>query len=129
MPHGRSQVAGNATEHLDILLRPEDIRSSTRVIQDDLEHSARIAHWTIYHAEPKVQAGHRQNLEGKFPWRSYLACNISAIQIIGTGITGAQSEVSNDDQSILEFVFYRSDGTYCRVHPGIQNLFDAYVLL
>ena len=73
-----------------------------------------------------------RNLEPWFPWRSYVACHKNAHDVIGSGITVARAEFMDSTrdsnrggQNRLDFVFYRTDGTYCRLHPGKNSRDDA----
>jgi hypothetical protein len=73
-----------------------------------------------------------RNLEPWFPWRPYVACHAQAGVIIGSGITLAVAEFiegtkdpNRGGQPRLDFVFYRTDGSYCRLHPGPKKRGDA----
>lgn len=73
-----------------------------------------------------------KDLDGWFPWKEYIACHANAPYIIGEGVTHAVAEfIANTSdgnrggQPRLDFVVYRSDGTYCRLHPGSKQSLDA----
>ena len=72
------------------------------------------------------------NLDGVFPWMQYVAAHPQSADIIGTGITRAHAVFlpgTNDPNRAgaprLDFCFYRTDGTFCRVHPGKRPKDDA----
>jgi hypothetical protein len=117
------------------LLRPEDIQ--TFKAQEDACRPRRPLHQLARDAlNALAQAGRDTNLDDSFPWRSYLACHDNALLIIGTGVTqataefieGRPSDPNRSGQQRLDFVFYRSDGTYCRLHPGSKKRNDAQPL-
>ena len=77
---------------------------------------------------------HESSLDAEFPWQSYVACHDMANEIIGAGITRAayvsfrEERDPNRRRGFLprtDFVFYRADGTYCRLHPGTKKKNDA----
>ena len=72
------------------------------------------------------------NLDGVFPWMQYVAAHPQSADIIGTGITRAHAVFlpgTNDPNRggapRLDFCFYRTDCTFCRVHPGRRPKEDA----
>ena len=72
------------------------------------------------------------NLDGCFPWVQYVAAHRQSAKIIGPGITHAHAVFwpdTNDGNRggapRLDFCFYRTDGTFCRVHPGRRRSRDA----
>jgi hypothetical protein len=69
------------------------------------------------------------NLDAWFPWRSYVACHRFADEVVGSGIVRAVAEFmegttdsNRSDQARLDLVFYRTDGTHCRLHPGKKKI-------
>ena len=73
-----------------------------------------------------------KDLDDWFPWKEYIACHAMAPDIIGEGVTHAVAEFiantrdgNRGGQPRLDFVVYRSDGTYCRLHPGSKQSLDA----
>ena len=73
-----------------------------------------------------------KDLDDWFPWKEYIACHDDAPDIIGEGVTHAVAEFientsdgNRGGQPRLDFVVYRSDGTYCRLHPGSKQSLDA----
>ena len=73
-----------------------------------------------------------RDLDDWFPWKEYIACHAMASEIIGKGVTHAVAEFiantrdgNRGGQPRLDFVVYRSDGTYCRLHPGSTRSLDA----
>ena len=72
-----------------------------------------------------------RDLDAWFPWREYLALHENAVVIIASGITHAVAEFidvrdpNRGGQARLDFVFYRADGSYCRLHPGTTKSNDA----
>ena len=72
------------------------------------------------------------NLDDCFPWVQYVAAHPQSATIIGPGITHAHAVFlpgTNDPNRggapRLDFCFYRTDGTVCRVHPGRRAKEDA----
>ena len=72
------------------------------------------------------------NLDDWFPWVQYVAAHRDSAAIIGPGITHAHAVFvpgANDPNRggapRLDFCFYRTDGTVCRVHPGKRTNLDA----
>ena len=72
------------------------------------------------------------DLEGCFPWVQYVAAHRQSAEIIGPGITHVHAVFfrgTNDRNRggapRLDFCFYRTDGTVCRVHPGRRPKGDA----
>ena len=133
-----------ATEHTQepplapaapVLLRTEDIEQLCQtersfVPRRSLHQLARSALDAITKASPNSSMD--INLEHWFPWRSYVACHEDAQAIIGTGITLARAEFiagtrdpNRGGQQRLDFLFYRTDSSYCRLHPGPKKRGDA----
>jgi hypothetical protein len=61
-----------------------------------------------------------------------VACHDNACTIVGAGITLARAEFidgtkdpNRGGQQRLDFVFYRADSIYCRLHPGSTKRTDA----
>jgi hypothetical protein len=72
------------------------------------------------------------DLDPCFPWKQYVAAHRQSDAIIGPGITHALAVFftgTNDSNRggapRLDFCFYRTDGTFCRVHPGTRPKEDA----
>jgi hypothetical protein len=72
------------------------------------------------------------NLDGYFPWPQYVAAHAQSTEIIGPGITHASAVFVTGTRDHnrggcprLDFFFYRTDGTVCRVHPGYKRKTDA----
>ena len=75
------------------------------------------------------------DLDGCFPWVQYVAAHRLSAQIIGPGITHAHAVFFPDTNDAnrggaprLDFCFYRTDGSICRVHPGSKPKRDADLL-
>ena len=75
------------------------------------------------------------NLDDCFPWVQYVAAHRLSAQIIGSGITHAHAVFFQDTNDAnrggaprLDFCFYRTDGSICRVHPGNKPKRDADLL-
>ena len=72
-------------------------------------------------------------LDGLFPWVQYVAAHRESAEIIGPGIQraiamwkpGSRPDSNRGGAPRLDFYFYRTDGTVCRVHPGSRPMFDA----
>ena len=72
------------------------------------------------------------NLDGVFPWIQYVAAHSQSAEIIGPGITHAEAvfmsstnDANRGGAPRLDFCFYRTDGTVCRVHSGRRPKADA----
>ena len=73
-------------------------------------------------------------LDGVFPWKQYVAAHRQSAEIIGPGITQAiamwrpgTNDGNRGGAPRLDFHFYRTDGTVCRVHPGNRPRADAHI--
>ena len=72
-------------------------------------------------------------LDGLFPWVQYVAAHRESAEIIGPGIQraiamwkpGSRPDSNRGGAPRLDFYFYRTDGTVCRVHPGKKPKDDA----
>ena len=71
-------------------------------------------------------------LDDFFPWMAYVAAHRQSAQIIGPGITRAiamwrlgTQDCNRGGAPRLDFYFYRTDGTVCRLHPGNRPKHDA----
>ena len=67
-----------------------------------------------------------------FRWKDYIAWHDDCNEIIGTGIIAAHLEKirgttdhNRANNARVDYVFYRSNNTYCRVHPGTKRKNDA----
>lgn len=76
--------------------------------------------------------GRYECLDTWFPWQTYVACHHKANEIIGPGITHATCESihgtrdpNRSGDTRTDFVFYRADGSHCRLHPGTRKANDA----
>ena len=120
-----------ATKH-SILLHPDEahtqmLEARTQYAPGVLHRLARAALDGIANAGPERPHG-----DLPFPWQSYVACHVQAADIIGSGIVRAAAEFITTTQDPnrygqprLDFVFYRADGSYCRLHPGSRRQGDA----
>jgi hypothetical protein len=75
------------------------------------------------------------NLDDAFPWIPYIAAHGQSAQIIGPGITHAaavfilaETDPNRGGAPRLDFFFYRTDDTVCRVHPGKTSSQDAQLI-
>jgi hypothetical protein len=98
-----------------------------------LHNLARDALNAISAADPQAEL--EIHLENWFPWRQYLAFHAQASEIVGTGITRATAEFirgTNDpnrrDRARMDFIVDRTDGTWCRFHPGTSKRNDAKLI-
>ena len=136
-PEPANQIArAVATEH-SILLSRDQARGLASKAQrqhapGNLHNLARAALNRITAAGPEFPWPDVHKLDKEFPWRSYVACHAQADDIIGCGIVRAEAEfiASTTDpnrggQPRLDFVFYRADDSYCRLHPGDRPRNDA----
>ena len=76
------------------------------------------------------------NLDNVFPWIQYIAAHARSNEIIGPGITEALAvfvpetrDANRGGAPRLDFVFNRTDGTRCRVHPGNKPKLDAKLVV
>ena len=74
------------------------------------------------------------SLDSYFRWKEYVALHKDYENIISTGIIAARAERVQDTsdsnrsgQNRTDFVFYRTDNTWCRVHPGTKTKNDAQI--
>ena len=58
-------------------------------------------------------------------WKEHIAMHAQCDKIIGTGIIAAHLErihhtldANRGNKARVDYVFYRADNTFCRVHPG-----------
>ena len=72
------------------------------------------------------------DLDNWFPWVQYVAAHRQNAAIIGPGIIHAcavffpgTNDPNRGGAPRLDFCFYRTDGTVCRVHPGKRPKEDA----
>ena len=71
-------------------------------------------------------------LDDSIPWKAYIATHTECDKIVGTGIIAAHIErihhtqdANRGNKARVDYVFYRSDITFCRVHPGTTHKSDA----
>ena len=76
-----------------------------------------------------------QNLDEVFDWVPYVAAHVYSDEIIGPGITHAMAHFDHGTRDRnrggaprLDFYFYRTDQTVCRVHPGRRPKDDAELI-
>ena len=67
-------------------------------------------------------------LNDLFPWKAYLALHAESEMIVGPGISRAVVDELKDvkdpnrgGRPRTDFIFYRVDGSACRVHPGTER--------
>ena len=67
-------------------------------------------------------------------WEEYIVWHKEATKIIGRGVVEARAEAikgvrdpNRHGQLRIDFVIYRADGSYCRLHPGSKLATDAEV--
>ena len=65
-------------------------------------------------------------------WKEYIAMHAQWQDIIGNGIIAAHLErihntrdPNRQNKERVDYVFYRADNTFCRVHPGTKRKNDA----
>ena len=75
-------------------------------------------------------------LDGLFPWVEYVAAHRERAKNIGPGIQRAIAmwepgsiDSSRGGAERLDFYFYRTDDTVCRVHPGRKPKNDAKLVI
>ena len=75
-----------------------------------------------------------ENLDNCFDWVPYVAAHARCDEIVGSGITYAEARFggtrdhNRGGAPRLDFWFYRTDGTLCRVHPGNKPKHDAQLI-
>ena len=76
-----------------------------------------------------------QNLDEVFDWVPYVAAHVHSDEIIGPGITHAMAHFDHGTRDRnrggaprLDFYFYRTDQTVCRVHPGRRPKEDVELI-
>ena len=129
-------VAKENAVFMQILLSQKDIEKVNQLNQAKgnrpkaLHNMARATLNEIAALEATQSAAH--NLDEYLPWKAYVAQHKHAREIIGTGIIAATCEyIENEFDHNREyarrtdFMFYRTDGTCCRLHPGITPRQDA----
>jgi hypothetical protein len=116
-------------QDIDSLLRAEAGRTPKR----NLHKLARGALQTGIVLQPNYT---RISLSTLFDWRPYVACHNEAQMIIGSGIVYASlegiqgtSDPNRGGDPRVDFVFYRTDTTTCRVHPGTAKSNDAKLII
>ena len=117
-------------QNLQTLLSQNDIDDVTENRAKTLHKIARA----VLHEIAALQATQSaaQNLDDYLPWKEYVAQHKDARKIIGTGIIAATCEYIENEfdhnrqyNKRTDFMFYRTDGTCCRVHPGGTPAQDA----
>jgi hypothetical protein len=113
-----------------ILLSQNDIARLAATTDKSLHNLARSTINSIDSLQPQDATPH--NLDNYFTWEKYIAQHKHACDIIGDGITAATCErvVNELDHNRnyrerVDLIFYRKDGTYCRLHPGKNTTRDA----
>ena len=131
---GRELALAPAVQVLLIAAEIEDLRKAeAQRSQHDvgLHKLARSALQEISNEGPNRDVD--PNLEEWFPWREYVACHEFAYAIVGPGIFRAVAQFivhgpgdpNRRRQPRLDFMFYRTDNTVCRLHPGKNKNQDA----
>ena len=76
-----------------------------------------------------------KDLGNFFDWKPYVAAHVSCDKIVGSGITHAMASFMPQTRDHnrggaprLDFCFYRTDGSRCRVHPGAKAKSDAQLI-
>jgi hypothetical protein len=116
----------------NILLAQDDIPS---ILARKLPKQHRAARATLNEIDTLQNNGGQCrtfNLGNWFEWRTYIAQHPEARKIIGTGIIAAtceyvEGETDHNREYRLrtDFFSHRTDGTYCRMHPGSKTQLDA----
>ena len=107
-----------------------DFRAGFRGQQAALHKEARDALNNLTQSAELGAAEH--SLDDYFHWKEYVALHKDYDIIIDTGIIAARAErieetsdPNRGGQNRTDFVFYRNDNTWCRVHPGTKTKNDA----
>ena len=122
-----------ATDHDDILLT---IDAATK-IRDGFKGQAGWVHnqaRTVLNAITE-KAGQDDTVSvydiyDLIPWKEYISMHAQCQEIIGPGITAAYIEKIHNtrdpnrgNKERVDYVFYRANNTFCRVHPGYTNCY------
>ncbi len=124
-----------------VLLRVEDIEPLQRATRLAAEFSTQKNRQDI--ARSALESAIRDGCATPIPldelfqgmgWREYIAWHKEARKIIGEGVVDATAETiqgvkdpNRYGQLRIDFVVYRADGSYCRLHPGSKTASDAKV--
>ena len=113
-----------------ILLSQNDIARLAATTDTSLHELARSTIDSIDSLQSQDSTPH--NLDDYFTWKKYIAQHKHARDIIGDGITAATCErvvnefdYNRNNRERVDLIFYRKDGTYCRLHPGKITARDA----
>lgn len=121
--HGNAQIMWSMQEALDFRAgfhgQPAAFHKEARDALNNVTQSAELG-----------AAEH--SLDGVFRWKEYVALHKDCDIIIDTGIIAARAErlqetsdPNRGGQNRTDFVFFRNDNTWCRVHPGSKTKHDA----
>ena len=144
-PEATAEVAtnkGNATEHTKaVLLRVEDIETLQRATHPVPKFSTQENGQDM--ARRALESAIKDGCASPIPldelfqgmgWREYIVSHKEARKIIGEGVVDATAEAiqgvkdpNRHGQLRIDFVVYRADGSYCRLHPGAKIASDARV--
>ena len=135
----------DATEHADdledacILTRDDacKIRKDWTQGQVGRLHTALREHLNTITARARQEhATDVYYLDESIRWKEYIAMHPQCDKIIGTGIIAAHLErihhaldANRQNNARVDYVFYRADNTFCRVHPGTRRKNDAQLVI
>ena len=129
-----------ATEHvhveeLDILLTVADASQIRRTFKEQpgvLHTEARRHLNEITDIAGQDGADDVYYIDDSIRWKEYIAMHAQWEDIIGNGIIAAHLEKihntrdpNRQNKARVDYVFYRADNTFCRVHPGTKRRNDA----
>ena len=119
----------------DVLFTIDDARQMRRTFRGQLG---------VLHTEARQYMNDITNIAGQddaddvyyigdsIRWKEYIAMHAQWQDIIGNGIIAAHRERIHNTQDPnrqnklrVDYVFYRADNTFCRVHPGTKRKNDA----
>ena len=141
LPVAEPIAPGTAADGKPVLLRVEDIEPLQRATRLAAEFSTQKNRQDI--ARSALESAIRDGCATPIPldelfqgmgWREYIAWHKEARKIIGEGVVDATAETiqgvkdpNRYGQLRIDFVVYRADGSYCRLHPGTKTASDAKV--
>lgn len=141
LPVAKPIAPGTAADGKPVLLRVEDIEPLQRATRLAAEFSTQKNRQDI--ARSALESAIRDGCATPIPldelfqgmgWREYIAWHKEARKIIGEGVVDATAETiqgvkdpNRYGQLRIDFVVYRADGSYCRLHPGTKTASDAKV--
>ena len=128
----------NPLTHRPVLLHTGELAEQRKTAvrrRSDLERlhdAARTELNRLISVQMNAGAGEPGDVSADFPWREYVATHRDAENLVGSGVVefGAAAIAGTKDPNRggwprVDFVIYRLDGSYVRIHPGRTQRQDA----